>query len=72
MIYLSIRTYLRLEMIRFRTESIDLISSFDLKPNRIETQETESLKFRFGSVLTGSNLVETDAKRVQKALDLIF
>jgi hypothetical protein len=59
-------------MIRFRTEPIDLISSFGLKSNQTETQEIESLKFRFGSVSTGSNPVETDAKRVQKALDLIF
>jgi hypothetical protein len=63
---------LRLEMIRFRIESIGLISSFGLKSNRIETQEIEPLKFRFGSVSTGSNPVGTDAKKVQKALDLIF
>ncbi len=59
-------------MILFRTESINLVSSFDSKSNRTETQETESLKFRFGSVSTGSNSIEIDAKRIQKALDLIF
>jgi hypothetical protein len=59
-------------MVWFRTEPFGLVPSFGLKPNRTETQETEPLKFRFGSVPTGSNPVGTDAKRVQKALDLIF
>ncbi len=59
-------------MVRFRTEPIDLVPSFGLEPNRTEIQGTEPLKFRFGSVPTGSDPVGTDAKRVQKALDLIF
>jgi hypothetical protein len=59
-------------MIRFRTEPIDLILSFGLKPNRTKTQGIEPLKFRFGSVSINSESVETDAKRVQKALDLIL
>jgi hypothetical protein len=65
-------TRLRLEMVLFRTESIDLILSFGLKPNRIKTQGTEPLKFRFGSISIDSKPIEIDAKRVQKALDLIF
>ncbi len=68
----SLSSDVRLGMIRFRTEPFGLVSSFGLEPNRTETQETEPLKFRFGSVPIGSNPVETDAKRVQKALDLIF
>ncbi len=65
-------SHIRLEMVRFRTELIDLIPSFDWKSNRTETQGTEPLKFRFGSVSIGSEPIETGAKRVQRALDLIF
>jgi hypothetical protein len=63
---------IRLEMVRFRTEPIDLVLSFGLEPNRTKTQGIESLKFRFDSVPIGSESVGTDVKRVQKALDLIL
>jgi hypothetical protein len=51
---------------------IGSVPIFDFKPNRIECQEIKSLKFRFGSVLVDLKPIEIDAKRVQKALDLIF
>jgi hypothetical protein len=64
---------IRLAMIRFRTESIDSVRTFETKPNRTESSRTKPLKFRFGSVPVGLEPTGTDAKTVQKVtLDLIF
>ncbi len=63
----------RLAMIRFRTEPIDSVLTFEIKPNRIESSEIKSLKFRFGSVPVDLKPTEIDVKTVQKVtLDLIF
>jgi hypothetical protein len=51
---------LRLEMIRFEIESIDLISSFDLKSNQIDFQEIKSLSFRFDLIFIDSKSFEIE------------
>ncbi len=64
---------IRLAMIRFRTESIDSILTFRIKPNRTKSSRTKPLKFRCDSIPVGLESTGTDAKIVQKVtLDLIF
>jgi hypothetical protein len=65
--------WIRLAMIRFRTEPTGSVLTFEIKPNRIESSEIKSLKFRFDSVSVDLKPTGTDAKTVQKVtLDLIF
>ncbi len=53
-------------MIRFEIEPIDLISSFDLKSNRIDFQEIKSLSFRLDSIFIDLKSFEIEIVHKQK------